>query len=66
MSDPHEAILEQYFFSFADRGVVAEATPLFTGVHHGESLSQIIATQFQLSPQMAEAVSEAARREVAL
>jgi hypothetical protein len=66
VSDPHEAILEQYFFSFADRGVVLEATPLFTGVHYGESLSQVIATQFQLSPQEAEAAIEVARREVAL
>jgi hypothetical protein len=66
VSDPHEAILEQYFFAFADRGVLPEATPLFTGVHHGESLSQVIATQFQLSPQEAEAAIEAACREVAL
>jgi hypothetical protein len=66
MSDPHEAILEQYFFAFADRGVLPEATPLFTGVYHGESLSQVIATQFQLSPQKAEAAIEVARREVVL
>jgi hypothetical protein len=66
MSDPHEAILEQYFFAFADLGVVSEATSLFTGVHNGESLPRVIASQFQLSPQKAEAAIEAARREVAL
>ena len=66
MSDPHEAILEQYFFAFADRGIAPEATPLFTGVHHEENLSQVTATQFQLSPEKAEAAIEAARREVAL
>jgi hypothetical protein len=66
VSDPHEAILEQYFFAFADHGVLPEATPLFTGVHHGESLSQVIAAQFQLLPQEAEAAIDAARREVAL
>jgi hypothetical protein len=67
VSDPHDAILEQYFFSFADRGVVVpEATPLFTAVHNGVSLPRVIALQFQLSPQEAEAAIEAARREVAL
>jgi hypothetical protein len=66
VTDPHDAILEQYFFAFADRGIVSEATPLFTGVHDGESLSCIIALQFQLSPKEAEAAIEAARREVAL
>jgi hypothetical protein len=66
MSDPHEAILEVYFFAFVDRGSLAEDTPLFTGVHDGESLSSIIALQFRLSPQEAEAAVESARREVAL
>jgi hypothetical protein len=36
MSDPHEAILEQYFFTFIDRGVAPEETPIFTGIHEGE------------------------------
>jgi hypothetical protein len=66
VSDPHEAILEQYFFAFADREVVPEATPLFTGVHDGESLPCVIALRFQLSPKEAAAAIEAARREVAL
>ena len=66
MSDPHEAILEQYFFAFVDRGGLADATPLFTGVHDGVSPSCIIAVQFQLSPQEAEAAIDSARREVAL
>jgi hypothetical protein len=66
VSDPHQAILERYFFAFADRGIAPEATPLFTGVHDGESLSRVIALQFRLSPKEAEAAIEAARREVAL
>ena len=43
-----------------------EATPVFTGIYDGESLSCVIALQFQRSPQKAEAAIEAARREVAL
>ena len=66
MSDPHETILEQYFFTLIDRGVAPEATPIFTGIHEGESLCCIVALQFRLSPQEAEAAIETARREVTL
>ena len=66
MNDPHETIVEQYFFTFVDRGVAPEATPLFTGIHNGESPSHLIARQFQLSQCEAEAAIEVARREVAL
>jgi hypothetical protein len=67
MNDPHETILEQHFFELLDRGNPPDATtPLFTGIHNGESLSHLIARQFQLSQCDAEAASEVARREVAL
>ena len=66
MSDPHETILEQYFFTLIDRGVAPEITPIFTGIHDGESLCSIVALQFRLSPQQAEDAIETARREVAL
>ena len=66
MNDPHETILEQHFFELLDRGHSPEATPLFTGIHDGESLSRLIARQFQLSQREAEAAIEIARREVAL
>jgi hypothetical protein len=66
MNDPHETILEQHFFELLDRGHSPEATPLFTGIHNGESLSRLIARQFQLSQCHAEAAIEVARREVAL
>jgi hypothetical protein len=49
MNDPHETILEQHFFELLDRGNPPDATPLFTGIHNGESLSHLIARQFQLS-----------------
>ena len=65
MSDPHQTILE-HFFTFIDRGVPPEETPIFTGIHDGESLCGIVASQFRLSPQEAEAAIETARREVAL
>jgi hypothetical protein len=66
MNDPHETLLEQHFFELLDRGYSPEATPLFTGIHDGESLSHLIARQFQLSQREAEAAIEIARREVAL
>jgi hypothetical protein len=66
MNDPHETILEHHFFEFLDRGHAPEATPLFTVIHDGESLSHLIARQFRLSPSEAEAAIEVARREVAL
>ena len=66
MNDPHETILEQHFFELIDRGNPPEATPLSTGINNGESLSHLIARQFQLSPSDAEAAIEVARREVAL
>ena len=62
MSDPYENILEQYFFTFVDKGVIPEATPLFTGIQDGQALSHVVAHQFQ----QVEAAIEAARREVAL
>ena len=66
MNDPHETILEQHFFELLDRGNPPGATPLFTGIHNGESLFHLIARQFQLSQCEAEAAIEIARREVAL
>jgi hypothetical protein len=66
MNDPHGTLLEQHFFEFVDLGGAPEATPLFTGIHDGESLSHLIARQFQLSRCEAEAAIEIARREVAL
>ena len=66
MNDPHETILEQYFFELLDRGHPPEATPLFTGIYNGESLSHPIARQFQLSQCQAEAAIEVGRREVVL
>jgi hypothetical protein len=66
MNDPHETLLEQHFFEFLDLGHSPEATPLFTGIHDGESLSHLIAWQFQVSQREPEAAIEIARREVAL
>ncbi|HEY5706549.1 MAG TPA: hypothetical protein VIS96_13355 [Terrimicrobiaceae bacterium] len=66
MNDPHETLLEQHFFELLDRGYAPEATALFTGIYNGESLSHLIARQFQLPQCEAEAAIEIARREVAL
>jgi hypothetical protein len=66
MNDAHESILERHFFEFIDRGHPPQATPLFTDIHDGESLSHLIARQFRLPPSEAEAAIEVARREVAL
>ena len=66
MNDPHKTILERHFFELLDRGNPPGATPLFTGIYNGESLSHLIARQFQLSQCEAEAAIEIVRREVAL
>jgi hypothetical protein len=66
MNDAHKTILERHFFEFIDRGHPPEATPLFTGIYNGESLSHLIARQFQLPQCQAEAAIEIVRREVAL
>jgi len=66
MNEPPETILERHFFEFIARGHPPEATPVFTGICNGESLSHLIARQFQLSQCEVEAAIEVARREVAL
>jgi hypothetical protein len=51
---------------FVDRGDSPQATPLFTGIHQGESLSLVVAREFDLSSREAESAIEIAREEVAL
>jgi hypothetical protein len=65
-NSPHTRILDAYFWPFVDRGDSPQATPLFTGVHEGESLSLVIAREFELSPREAESAIEIAREEVSL
>ena len=66
MNDAHETVLQKYFWDFVDRGDATADTPLFTGIHEGEPLSDVIARRFQLTLDEAEAAIEAARQEVAL
>ena len=65
-NSPHTRILDAYFWLFVDRGDAPEVTPLFTGIHEGESLSLVIAREFDLSLREAESAIEIAREEVAL
>jgi hypothetical protein len=65
-NSPHTRILDAYFWPFVDRGDSPQATPLFTGIHQGESLSLVVAREFDLSPREAESAIEIAREEVAL
>jgi hypothetical protein len=65
MNDPHDSILERYFWDFVDRGDAPADTPLFTGMD-GEPLPTVIAREFGLSPHEAESAIEVARKEVAL
>ena len=65
-NSPHTRILDAYFWLFVDRGDSPRATPLFTGIHEGESLSLALAREFDLSLREAESVIEIAREEVAL
>jgi hypothetical protein len=66
MNDPHDSILERYFWDFVDRGVAPADTPLLTRIHAGEPLAVVIAREFGLAPHVAESGVEIARKEVAL
>jgi len=48
-SDLHDRLLEEYFFSWVDRGVAVGATPLFTDVIQGEDLPSAVGRRFGLS-----------------
>jgi len=63
-SDPHILILESYFFGYIDRGIGADATPLFTGTLHGKPLAGVIAETLQIPLDEAGAAIESARQEV--
>jgi hypothetical protein len=66
MNDPHDSVLEKYFWDFVDRGGAPADTPLFAEIHKGEPLAAIIAREFRLVPCEAEAAIDIARKEVAL
>ncbi len=66
MNDPHDAILERYFWTEVDRGIALEDTPLFTGLTNGESLVDVIQREFGLSFPDGESAIEIARKEVEL
>ena len=66
MIDPHDAILERYFWNFVDRCTTPADTPLFTGIQGDEPLAVIIAREFDLPAHEAESAIEIARKEVAL
>jgi len=65
-ADLHVLLLEDYFFSWVDRGVAVGATPLFTGVVEGEDLPSAVGRRFGLPPEQVEEPLALARREVAL
>jgi hypothetical protein len=66
MNDPHETVLQKYFWHFVDRGDDPADTPLFTGIQGDAPLAVIIAREFDLPPHAAESAIEVARKEVAL
>ncbi len=63
-NDPHSRILETYFFEYIDRGIGADATPLFTQTLDGRPLAGVIAKTFQIPDHEAGAAIESARQEV--
>ena len=65
-NDSHALVLDTYFWHFVDRGDAPEGTPLFTGIHEGDSLSLVIARQLELPLHEAESTIEIAKQEVAL
>jgi hypothetical protein len=66
ISDLQITILETCFFSYIDRGIGADETPLFTRTLDGRPLSDVIAERFDLPIHYAEAAIDMARHEVAL
>jgi len=66
MNDPHDTILERYFWNHVDQGEAPAATPLFTGIHNGEVLADVIRREFSLSDHEAGTAIEAAQKEVEL
>ena len=64
MNDIHTTILESYFFHYIDRRIGADETPLFTSALNGQPLSAVIAADYGLSSEDAEAAILAAREEV--
>lgn len=62
--DTHTCILERYFFAFIDCRVGADETPLYTRRYRSEPLTTVIAREFGLTPEQADAAIEAARQEV--
>ena len=65
-NDPHFRVLDAYFWHFVDRGDAPQSTPLFTGTFEGESLSLVVANEFELPLHEAEYAIEIAKKEVAL
>ena len=65
-NDSHARVLDAYFWRFVDRGDAPESTPLFTGIFEGESLSLVVAKEFDLPLDEAESAIKIACREVAL
>jgi hypothetical protein len=66
MNDPHETVLQKYFWDFVDRDYATADTPLFTGIQGGERLPAVIEREFGLPSHEAESAIEIARKEVAL
>ena len=64
--DFHDQVLDAYFWHFVDRGDAPADTPLFTENYAGDSLSRVIAREFDVPSHEAESAIEVARKEVAL
>jgi hypothetical protein len=65
-NDPHNQVLDTYFWHFVDRGDAPADTPLLTGIYEGDSPARVIAREFGLASREAESTIEIARKEVAL
>ncbi len=65
-NDPHDEVLDAYFWHFVDCGDAPADAPLFTGIYEGDSLARVIAREFGLPLYEAEAAIEIARKEVTL
>ena len=62
-----KTLLYKYFFSFIDRGIAQNDTPLFSGVYEGESLIKAVSFDYmELRDFEIVELINAARKEVTL
>lgn len=61
-----QTVLQEYFIRFIDLGVNSDETPLYTRMHAGEALDEVVARRFGISFADAKLIIDAAGRHINL